>query len=103
MKTPCRDVPSIAGILLLAAVAACSGNYSGGTATGGGGGGGPTTPSASVSEFFGKSTQGNLNFCRTCHVPGGVADTPGTSADTQGNLFLLSSDPNQDYANLLKS
>ncbi len=79
-------------------VSACSGNYSGGTATAGNNGGGDsTTPSKTVQEFFGKSTQTNLNNCRTCHVPGGVADT------SEGKLFMLSSNPGQDYENVYNS
>jgi hypothetical protein len=83
-----------AGILL----SACSGNYSlDNAATGNNNGGVPGTPSSSVQEFFGKSTQSNLSFCRTCHVPGGVADTDA------GKRFMLSSDSSRDYANLLTS
>lgn len=88
-------LPLVAASLLLAA---CSGNYSGGTATAGSGGGGTSgAPSKTVQEFFGKSTQGNLNFCRTCHVPGGVADTD------EGKLFMLSTNSSEDYDNVYKS
>jgi hypothetical protein len=89
----------INGLLLATTLlSACSGNYSlDNAATGTNNGGVPGTPSSSVQEFFGKSAQSNLSFCRTCHVPGGVADTP------TGKLFMLSSDSSQDYANLLTS
>ncbi len=94
MKTMIKA--SFMGASLL--LSACSGNYSGGTATAGNNGSGdPGTPSKTVQEFFGKSTQSNLNFCRTCHVPGGVADT------ADGKLFMLSTDSSQDYNNVYNS
>ncbi len=86
------------GLFAVLLLSACSGNYSGGTATAGNNGGTDSgTPSKSVQEFFGKSTQTNLNNCRTCHVPGGVADTDA------GKLFMLSSDSGQDYNNVYNS
>ncbi|HVT34018.1 MAG TPA: hypothetical protein VHE37_00430 [Nevskiaceae bacterium] len=92
-----------AAMLLAAAMlGACSGTYSGtpqasaggsGTPTGGGAG----STFASDKDFFTARVQPNLGFCRTCHVPQGVADT-----DT-GKLMMLSPDPAQDYANLQAS
>ncbi|HET8704667.1 MAG TPA: hypothetical protein VFM46_00085, partial [Pseudomonadales bacterium] len=91
------------------------------TACGGGGGNGDTnqqTPPASVTDspaptdngtksgtegignleqFFAKNIQANLTICRTCHIPGGVADT-----DT-GKRFMLSTNAAEDYANLKAS
>ncbi|WP_146165945.1 hypothetical protein [Stenotrophobium rhamnosiphilum] len=86
------------GLVAVLLLSACSGNYSGGTATSGNNGGTDSgTPSKTVQEFFGKSAQTNLNNCRTCHVPGGVADTD------EGKLFMLSSNPNEDYDNVYDS
>src|SRR5437868_2971669 len=53
---------------------------------------------SSCDELFTKSVQPRLEFCRTCHVPGGVA---GTNDD--GKLFMLSSDHSQDFDNLRAS
>jgi len=89
---------------------------------GGGGGGGDddnqNIPPANVSEnnngnnntpgsgstnvgnletFFSQNIQTNLNFCRTCHVPGGIGDTD------LGRRFMLSSDSAQDYTNVKAS
>jgi len=90
-------------LLALLVLTACGGNYSGapvaGNSSGSGNvasGGGYTTPQA----FFAAQVEPNIGFCRTCHVSGGVADTAGTSAATQGNLFLLTSDSTQDYNNV---
>lgn len=77
-----------AWLLLLALVTACGGNYSGGdssgsnTAAGGGAGGGGQA--ANSEQFFAQSIAPSLNFCRNCHIPGGVADTP------EGERFKLS-------------
>lgn len=88
----------VSALLAVALLSACSGNYSGGTATAeNNGGSDPGTPSSTVQEFFSKSAQVNFNNCRTCHVPGGVADTE------EGKLFMLSSNPGQDYENVYKS
>lgn len=90
--------PHFAPILLVTLLSACSGNYSSGSGvSSGNNNGAPDTSSKSVPEFFGKSVQPNLSICRTCHVPGASADT-----DT-GKLFMLSSDPAQDYSNVLAS
>src|SRR5579872_6062435 len=105
------------GLLLSLLLTACgSGSYSGapvgvggsgasgsggsGGASGAGGSGGSGGGFASVQAYFQAEVEPNLSFCRTCHVPGGVADTAGTSAATQGNLFLLSADSSQDYNNV---
>ena len=97
-----RGVPGLAAVLLLAA---CGGNYSGAPLTGGSGnssGGNSTGQTYStVQDFFAARVQPNLGYCRTCHVPGGVADTPGTSAATQGNLFMLSPGGSDDYDKLM--
>ncbi len=60
------------------------------------GGGGGTVATKSCDELF-ALVQPKLEFCRNCHVPGGVADVP------DGHLFMLSSDHSQDRANLRDS
>ncbi|HET8706886.1 MAG TPA: hypothetical protein VFM46_11355, partial [Pseudomonadales bacterium] len=50
-----------------------------------------------VQTFFTKNVQPQLSTCRTCHVPGAIADKPG------GRLFMLSNSSSQDYANFKKS
>lgn len=87
----------MAGLVLV--LVACQGNYSGGTATSsasGSTGAGETGSEAfsSPQGFFKARVQPNLNFCRTCHVPGGVADVE------DGKLFMLSHDTAQDWDNL---
>ena len=87
------------GVLL----SACGGSYSGapGGSTPGGTGGNAASHFSPPQAFFAAEVEPNLGFCRTCHVSGGVADTPGTGApNTQGNLFLLGSDSSQDYNNV---
>src|SRR3569833_2734779 len=93
-----RRISRASGLVAVLLLAACSGNYSGGTVTTGNGGGTDSgAPAKTVQEFFSRSTQTNLNFCRTCHVPGGVADTD------DGKLFMLSSKSSEDYDNVYKS
>lgn len=81
-------------VLMAALLTACSGDYSGGTATGNGSGGGTGAEARSMEEFFGSSVQPRLDFCRTCHVPGGISDVE------NGRDFMLGSDRSQDLANL---
>jgi len=52
---------------------------------------------ASVDAYFSTQVQAGLTFCRTCHVPGSIADTD------LGRKFMLSTEPSQDYANLYAS
>ncbi len=49
---------------------------------------------ADAAQFFAERVQPRLAFCRTCHVPGGVADTD------EGRRFLLSSNSGDDYVNM---
>ena len=44
----------------------------------------PDAKAPTLEEFFDARVAKNLNFCRNCHVPGGVADKP------DGDGFLLS-------------
>lgn len=97
----CRLSSGYQVMLALASVmlAACSGNYSSdysqtSTTTQ------TTTTQTTVTsdkDFFAKSVAPNLSLCRGCHVPGGIADT------ADGKLFMLSSDPVQDYSNVYSS
>jgi hypothetical protein len=86
----------VAGAL---ALAACGGaEYGGEVAAAGttpGGGGGGTV--ASCADLFSQRVQPRLEFCRNCHVPGGVADV------TDGNAFMLSATPADDATKLRAS
>jgi hypothetical protein len=107
--THCSLHRARAGLRVLAVTAmlsACGGDYSGGSATGGdsgtggGGGGGGGGQFANSEEFFADRVQQSLGFCRTCHIPGGVADTD------EGRRFMLATQPEltanplADYAKL---
>ncbi len=72
-------------------LAACQGEYSGGLPGTGEGSGTPGSR-ADDKSFFIERIQPRLGFCRTCHIPEGVADTP------EGERFLLATDATQDYA-----
>lgn len=85
--------------LVSVALTACAGNY-GDTKTQTGvtaPASTTTTATPSEREFFAKSVAPNLGFCRSCHVPGGVADTD------LGRKFMLSGDPTKDYDNIYSS
>jgi hypothetical protein len=87
----------LAGVVTSLLLAACAGEYDGG-ASGASGGGGPGGGSfGSQEEFFKQRIEPRLSFCRTCHVPGGVAD-----AD-EGRLFMLGAEPDDDFAMLRAS
>jgi len=62
-------------------------------------GGTPNQPGTSAEVFFASKVQPNLTLCRTCHVPGGIADI-GTGNPQRQNRFLLSINSEMDYANL---
>ena len=83
-----------ATLLLTGALSACGGDYSGGRqATGNPGnpdGDGPPAGGDARSHFEAR-VQGELEFCRTCHIPEGVADT------NEGRRFMLSEDTREDY------
>ena len=52
---------------------------------------------ANCDQLFTQIVQPNLSYCRNCHVPHGVADTP------EGHLYILSSNPAEDFGNLRSS
>ena len=97
-------IRQMAGIVAAAlALTACSGDYSGGPVEaddGGGNGGngagdGGSARFASVEDFFAAEVQPGLAFCRSCHVPEGVA-----GSDPDAARFMLSRDPEEDYQRL---
>ncbi len=80
-------------------LAACGGGDSSGEPHGSDGsnndgGSGGNTSFANSEDFFDARVQPRMDFCRTCHVPGGVADT------SEGERFMLSSNSGEDYANM---
>ena len=60
-------------------------------------GGASDTTFADDREFFAARVQPNLTYCRTCHIPSGIADTD------KGRRLMLSSDTAEDYDNLKAS
>lgn len=81
-------------------IAGCNGDYSGSGSgsgdTGAGDGsnsGGGDGDFASTEAFFDARVAPHMDFCRTCHVPDGVADT------ADGRRFMLAANEAQDYAN----
>ncbi|MGB1581753.1 MAG: hypothetical protein ACPHER_09635, partial [Nevskiales bacterium] len=82
---------------LATCLAACNGDYSGGTATGEAASNTPTAGGGSFANseaFFDARIAPRMDFCRTCHIPQGLADT------SEGRRFLLSSNSGDDYNNL---
>ncbi|MDP3858662.1 MAG: hypothetical protein Q8Q73_12960 [Stagnimonas sp.] len=84
--------PSAAWLLALL-LSGCAGDYSGSSDAGSGGGSAPAA-AGSMDEFFAKNAQPRLDFCRSCHLPGGIADVE------DGRAFMLSATRSQDLANL---
>ncbi|MGH8528749.1 MAG: hypothetical protein ACRETN_02755, partial [Nevskiales bacterium] len=85
-------------------LSACKGDYSGGndgdTGHSGAGGSGGTAGGGSFAtqkDFFAARVQPSLDFCRTCHVPGGVGDTD------KGRRFMLSRNAAEDFDRLQTS
>ena len=61
-----------------------------GADSGGAGGGGSPVSARDCDELFVNNVQPRLEFCRNCHVPGGVGDVEG------GRGFLLAQDASRD-------
>lgn len=86
-------------VLLITLLSACGGSSDGepqGSVAGNDGNnndGGGNTSFGSSEEFFDARVQPRLDFCRTCHIPGGIGDVE------EGKRFLLSSNSGDDYAN----
>ena len=83
--------------ILLALLTACGGSSGGGAQgqPGSGDGGGDGDAGAPINEpdvFFEQRLQSSMDFCRTCHIPGGVADSD------DGRRFILSSNAAEDYS-----
>ncbi|AXQ29986.1 hypothetical protein D0B54_15470 [Solimonas sp. K1W22B-7] len=84
-------------VLALALLLAACGEYSGRSDAPAGGGGGGTSP-RSMEELFTGQVQPRLDFCRSCHIDGGVADVE------DGQDFMLHpTDKSQDLAKLRAS
>lgn len=87
-------------LLVASALAGCDAGYSGtnglaGPAPDGSGGG--TGPVDNCDDLFAQRVQPRLEYCRSCHVDGGVADVEG------GDQFQLTRDPAGDLAALRDS
>ena len=99
----------VGGFLTFAVVAlcaACGGSYSGTPSSGSSTASTSTSATQSFSTpqaFFAARVEPRLTYCRTCHVPGGVADVVSTTLTTQGSLMMLSSNASDDQANLQAS
>ncbi len=87
-------VGRLAALLVLAGLAACAGDYDG---VGGSGLGGEGGQSRSLEAHFDERVAPSLDLCRTCHVPGRVADVE------DGDAFMLSPNRGQDFDNLVAS
>ncbi|HSW13630.1 MAG TPA: hypothetical protein VLI06_12370 [Solimonas sp.] len=85
---------SLRALLLLLPVLALSA-CAGGRSDPASGGGAPAA--RSMEEHFSGRVQPNLDFCRSCHVPAGIADVE------DGRDFMLSKDRSQDLAKLRAS
>jgi hypothetical protein len=103
---------SVLLMLIGAGLSACGGNYGGtnpgATATGGsspigggggGDGGGQSGTVTNPKDFFNANVKDNLTVCRTCHLPGGVANSDGQP----GRRFVLSDDLALEYDSLQTS
>ncbi len=97
---------AVFALSLAIALSACKGEYrSGGGAgsksqtgtSGSDGSSGSSDSFATPRDFFAARVQPSLEFCRTCHVPGGVADTD------KGRRFMLSRNATEDYDRLQAS
>src|SRR5437016_1559010 len=58
---------------------------------------GDVAPATNCTELFTNRVQPLLGYCRSCHVPGNIADKP------RGDRFMLSADLGKDYENLQAS
>ncbi len=84
-----------AAMLAVLWLTACAGDYDGvGGSSGLGGGGGQAR---NLEAHFNDHVAPTLDFCRTCHVPGGIADVE------EGEQFMLSANSGQDFDNLVAS
>ena len=93
MSQPLRAAAGLA-VLLLAGCGS-AGNFDLPTEPNPEAGGGSTAKDCAT--LFSERVQPRLDYCRSCHVPGGLGDVP------DGRLFQLSGDPAQDAAKLKAS
>lgn len=78
---------------MLGGLSACGGSSDSVAGGGSGGGNSGNRTAGSSEEFFDARISPLMDFCRTCHIPAGVADTP------EGERFQLSGNPAEDYSN----
>ncbi|HSW11868.1 MAG TPA: hypothetical protein VLI06_03440 [Solimonas sp.] len=91
-----RQMTGLAGLIAVVAIAGC-GDYGGRSNPASGGNNGGSAAARSMEEHFSGKVQPQLEFCRTCHIPGGVADVE------DGHDFMLSTNKSQDLVNLKAS
>ncbi len=89
-------------LVMLALLGGCrsgssSGGPSGGPGAPGAGGGNSGGNTSDLDTFFTSSVQPSLEICRSCHVPGAVADTEA------GRDFMLSRNSAEDFDKLYAS
>ncbi|MGB0219963.1 MAG: hypothetical protein ACPGJF_11560 [Sinimarinibacterium flocculans] len=85
-----RSIARRTAALLIALMAAgCAGDYEGAPGAGSGGPA-PGGNAGSIDAFYKQRIEPRLAFCRTCHVPGGVADVE------DGRLFMLGVESGND-------
>lgn len=82
-----RVSASAAAVAVALLLGACAGDYSGVADDGGPGGGGNFD---SGDSFYKQRIEPRLVFCRTCHIPGGLADVD------DGRLLMLGAEPAND-------
>ncbi len=80
--------------LILAILLQACGGSSDGTPQGSSDGGVDSSQPQTAEQFFVSSLQSSMDFCRTCHIQGGVADTD------EGRRLQLSADSGDDYLRL---
>lgn len=91
-----KKLRTLLPVVFLLLASACGGDSDGephGNVDSGSNSTGGSANFASSEEFFDARVTSRMDFCRTCHIPGGVADTD------EGRRFLLSSNHGDDYAN----
>lgn len=95
-----RGLALVAAAFAIVGMSACQGGSGSGSDTGDASQqeqpAGPDDGSTTVDleSFFAANVQPNLDFCRSCHVPAGVADVE------NGREFMLDTDPRHDLGSL---
>lgn len=94
---PKRRTPMRLPAVCAAVLAACSGGYSGVPGQNGGGDGDSGPAPANLAAYFDQRLAPRLEFCRNCHLPGGLADVE------DGRQFQLDPVAASDLAALERS